>query len=659
MIVQLPYTQLHLGLYSQVSTIPHAHSIKILALIISLLFSCFLRGNNADSIEIRNILAHAQSIESTDRDSALILINTALEKSKELDDPSLMANTYRLMGTYMFNEGKSDSALVLYNTAIPFYYSAQDSMGLLKIYYDLGTYYSLTGDYQTAIKNSYKSLEYAHAIGHKEYEIYILESIGVSLGRYKDHEEEVNVFMQALEKAEAIRDTYSIAHLKFNISTAFVELGQDDLAMQYVKDSESLSLKHGFTHLYGLSLNSLVEHYYDNKEFEKAKLYLDKIDSLLINHQFNDLKMRSTLMKSNYSISKSEYRIAMQHGQKALELLSFFNETDYELRTYDALFRAYKGLEQFDQAILYLEKHNTLKDSIVFNDRHHELKSVQVQYETAQKDVEIKEQQIIIQNQKNRRQFMLGGVSFLGVFGMSIFLLQSQRLKKNRIISAKEAAIQSQQITQLEKEKKILSMSSMIEGQESERKRIAQDLHDGLGGLLATIKVKFGIIQKEIAALESMNLYQQTTTMIDDACTEVRKIAHNMMPDSLTKLGLVEAVRDIAEYTSDMDIKLITLGTHTLSDTQEIMLYRIIQEFINNSRKHANAKQIIIQFSSDNTSSIIYLEDDGDGFDATDASIVKGLGLKSIESRVNFISGTHELDSTIGVGTTLQIKIPI
>jgi len=198
----------------------------------------------------------------------------------------------------------------------------------------------------------------------------------------------------------------------------------------------------------------------------------------------------------------------------------------------------------------------------------------------------------------------------------------------------------------------------MIEGQESERKRIAQDLHDGLGGLLATIKVKFGIIQREIENLESMNVYQQTSNMIDDACTEVRKIAHNMMPDSLTKLGLVEAVRDIAEYATDIQIKIINLGTHPFTETQQIMLYRVIQEFLNNSRKHANPDQIIVQFSSNEKHNIIYLEDDGNGFDLNETILKKGLGLKSMESRVNFLGGRFDLDSTQGIGTTLEIITP-
>jgi len=620
------------------------------------LSSCSLYSS--DSLDIVKLFNRGYAIEYTDRDSALLLFNLALDESISLDNPSLIAKSYRLLGNFLLNEGKTDSSLFLLNKAKTLYHSARDSSGLLSIYYTLGTYYSITGDYQTAIKNSYKSLAYANALKNTELEIYILESIGVTLGRYKDHEEEVSIYLKALEKAEAINDTYSIANIKYNLSTALNTLGKVDLAKKYLEDAELQSLKHGFSHIYGLSVNALAEYYYNLKDFENSKRYIDKLDSILIDHEFNDLKMRGEFMKSTYYNSKSEYSKSLEHGKRALQLLSYFRETDYELRTYKSLSETYKGLGQYSQAFVFLEKHNVLKDSILFNNRHQELKAVQIQYETAQKDVEIKQQQIIIQNQKHRRQATLGGISLLSIFGVGMFLFQSQRLKNNKIIAETEAAIQSHQISQLEKENKILSMSSMIEGQESERKRIAQDLHDGLGGLLATIKVKFGIIQREIEDLESMNVYQQTSNMIDDACTEVRKIAHNMMPDSLTKLGLIEAIRDISDYTSDLNIDVINLGIHQFTKTQEIMIYRVIQEFINNSRKHGKASKVIVQFSADEHHSYIYLEDNGNGFNLEDVSQKRGLGLESMKSRVNFIGGIFELDSTLGVGTTVQIKLP-
>jgi len=120
----------------------------------------------------------------------------------------------------------------------------------------------------------------------------------------------------------------------------------------------------------------------------------------------------------------------------------------------------------------------------------------------------------------------------------------------------------------------------------------------------------------------------------------------------------VEAIRDIAEYTTDIHVKVIHLGLHPLTQTQEIMLYRVIQEFLNNTRKHANATELIIQFSTDDQHSLIYLEDNGNGFDKNNTVSKDGLGLKSMESRIKFIDGTFELDSTLGVGTTLEIKVP-
>jgi len=610
-----------------------------------------------DSISIERMIDYADRIEATDRDSALLLYNQALIKSKAIDNTKLKARSYMNLGYYMLNEGNLDSCLVLFNQAKPLYHSIPDTIGLLKIYYAFSRYYSLIGKYQESIKHNYMALAYANAIEAVEREIFILESIGVSLSRYRDYQEAIKIYKNALAKAEAIQDTYSIASIKYNIAEPYMKIDSHDIAKSLLVDAEKISEEKGFAHIYGLTLSSLAEHFYNHDNLESAFQKIEKLDELLDNYEFNDLKMRRELLKSAYYMTKSEFETSLHHGSQALELLSSFQLTNYELKIYKVISDAYKGLGSFDEAIHYLEKHIELKDSIVFTERHTELKNIQIQYETAQKDMELKDQQITIQNQIHTRQFMQGGISFFALLGVGIFILLNQRLKKNKIIALREADIQSQQIHQLKKEKQILAMSSMIQGQESERKRIAQDLHDGLGGLLASIKVKFEIIQKEIAVLESMNVYQQTSTMIDDACSEVRKIAHNMMPDSLTKLGLIEAVRDIAEYTTDINIKVINLGISSLSETQEIMLYRVIQEFVNNSRKHANASQIIIQFSLDKTHSTIYLEDNGIGFEMNDPTHQKGLGLKSMESRVKFIGGTFELNSVPDIGTSVQINI--
>ena len=203
----------------------------------------------------------------------------------------------------------------------------------------------------------------------------------------------------------------------------------------------------------------------------------------------------------------------------------------------------------------------------------------------------------------------------------------------------------------------------MITGQEEERKRIAKDLHDGLGGLLATVKLQFGALQKEMQKISELNVYKKTNNLIDDACVEVRKIAHNMMPDALMKLGLYDAVKDMAENINEnnkINIRVNNIGFEKrLDETKEVMLYRIIQELLNNILKHAEAKNIIIQFSQHENELTLTVEDDGKGFDVETAINKGGLGLKSIRSRVDYLKGKLEVDSEMGVGSTTTVRVGV
>ena len=240
------------------------------------------------------------------------------------------------------------------------------------------------------------------------------------------------------------------------------------------------------------------------------------------------------------------------------------------------------------------------------------------------------------------------------------FLFFRKRLKDQKTIASQKEAIQHQEIRELQQENKLLALNSMIEGQEAERLRIAKDLHDSLGGLLSTVKAHFGTIQKEIEQLEKLNITEKTNELIDEACIEVRRISHNMMPHALSISGLEGALEDMTESLNEEGYQT-TLEISGLSEkikpTKEVMIYRLLQEVISNIRKHAEAKSILIQVLGHQKELNIIIEDDGKGFNYEKALEKGGLGLKSINSRVQFLDGTIHWDSQIGQGTTITINI--
>ena len=208
-------------------------------------------------------------------------------------------------------------------------------------------------------------------------------------------------------------------------------------------------------------------------------------------------------------------------------------------------------------------------------------------------------------------------------------------------------------------------MSSLLEGQENERIRIAKDLHDGLGGLLTTVKAHFGKIQSEIEKVENIDIYNTANLMIDKAHDEVRRISHGLMPADLRAGGLPVAVRQLVHELKTVhematDFELVGFNGSRLDEKVELASYRIIQELINNLLKYAEAEKVFIQLSKFENEIQIIVEDDGVGFDyEAELKSGKGMGLKSIMSRVTQLNG--EMDAVTGKskGTSVTVNIPL
>lgn len=314
------------------------------------------------------------------------------------------------------------------------------------------------------------------------------------------------------------------------------------------------------------------------------------------------------------------------------------------------------------EALMYLSKYYETRDSINSEKAQSHIRELQVQYDTKEKELALVQEQKLSQQRRTQRNYVIAAsLALLLISGMGILFFWN-RARMQRRIAAQNDAINFQKIQQLEQDKKILAMSSMIEGQEAERKRIAQDLHDGLGGLLSSVKAQLNIIQHHVEKLESTNLYHKANTLIDTASGELRRIAYNMMPTSLSRLGLQAALEDLSaslqqEHGLRINLQIIGLNGR-LDETSEIMIYRMIQELCNNIVKHADATKVLIQVNHVDHEVFLVVEDNGKGFDPANPSVGNGIGMKSIESRVKFLNGTLDISSNAGSGTCVTINFP-
>ncbi len=201
---------------------------------------------------------------------------------------------------------------------------------------------------------------------------------------------------------------------------------------------------------------------------------------------------------------------------------------------------------------------------------------------------------------------------------------------------------------------------AVLEAEERERIRIARDLHDGVGQTLAAARMTLGnyVSQKKIESSEM----QTSLDLLEDGIKEIREISHNMMPSSLTKFGLSSALKQFTNKINalgKLEIELQIVGFKERSDEKiELVLYRIVQEIISNIIKHAEAKKVSIELVRHDDELILIIEDDGRGFD-TAKTENHGIGLKNIATRVEYLNGNVNFDSSIGKGTSVVIEIPL
>lgn len=207
---------------------------------------------------------------------------------------------------------------------------------------------------------------------------------------------------------------------------------------------------------------------------------------------------------------------------------------------------------------------------------------------------------------------------------------------------------------------KISNLTAMLEGQEQERGRMARDLHDGLGGLLSSTKINLSQITDKLD-LPMKDDMQKSIQQLDTAVEELRRVAHNLMPDLLYRFGLQEALQDYAARMSndclDIDVQFLHYKNQ-LTKEQQLLVYRIVQELVNNSIKHADPKQIIIQIVEEADSYCITVEDDGLGFDVQQIKGNQSAGLYNIQSRIDFLKGRFSIQSEINLGTSVEVLFP-
>lgn len=602
---------------------------------------------------------------SNNRDSAEYYTALCMDYALESKDEFQIIDAKLLFVTLEKDNWGLDSTVNYYKQLLSDQFVIKNITLHKTILNDLGVLYGDNGDQQAAIEYAIKALELSRVMGDSLEIGRSIANIGVGYFNMSLNELALEKFKEGAAIFKAVNHKSFESYCYTGIVGVFDNIGEIDSALHYAKHLKSLANDVSLDQYKVEAMISMGQILITKGQYQEA--YDEFLEAKSIFETIGD-DLSTAYCYCNLGAAKyylEDYNEALSYYEKAL---SFDIYQDNHLATQACakeLAYTYQKLGYDKKAFEYLNDYVLYQDTVLLKENKEVIASIEAKYNTAQKENELKSKEAEINQKTYQRNLLFGGLGLSVLLGSSFIWGLFSRNNRNKKIAIQAQDLNHQKIQTLEQEKKLLSMSSLLEGQETERIRIAKDLHDGLGGLLTTVKAHFGQIQSEIEKVENLDIYKRANEMIDKAHDEVRRISHGLMPADLRAGGLPVAVRQQVHelktvHEMDTDFELVGFNGTRLDEKVELASHRIIQELINNLLKYANSEKVFIQLSKFENEIQIIVEDDGVGFDyEAELKSGKGLGLKSILSRVTQLNGEMDVVTGSGKGTSVTINIPL
>lgn len=543
-------------------------------------------------------------------DTTLMEGDKALQLARKNTDSVSVAEIKRHIGMASYFKGKYDVAAKNFYESIAILEKANEKKKLAPVYNELAKLYRKTRDLDRALQNYNKADAIYRQLNDTAGISMILNESGVVFEYREDYTEAINRYTSSMKLAEAAGDSLSVSYSLSNIAGVYV------IQKKYDQAEKNL--------LRALHIRQILK------------------DSFAIALTYSDLGVAMN--------GKGDYNKAIEYLSLSNQMAEHLKYPELQSNNYSELSAVAQKQGDFQKAFQYFMKRSALRDSLYALEKTRQIEELNTKYETAQR-----EQQI--QNQQNK--IRLQNFLFIGIAGLVLLagLLIYSQYKRYRL--RKETQLQAEIMRQQE-----IAVKAVMEAEENERERIAKDLHDGVGQMMSAAKMNLSAFESEIqfSNAEHKESFEKIISLVDESCKEVRTVSHIMMPNALLKSSLGAAIREFVDKLNNKTLKVhvYTEGLDERLDSNvETVLYRVIQECVNNTIKHAGATTLDISLIKDKDGISGTIEDNGKGFDTTDKEKFEGIGLKNITTRIEYLKGTVDFDSAPGRGTVVALHVPL
>ena len=577
--------------------------------------------------KLRYIAANVEIMErEANYDEALKLTQEAVAIAEKANNPNLLGGAYNNVAEIYLDKGNIEKALHYYQKAVVVFENEKNKYKLGIVYANiLGVYVSIE-DREKAYKYALKAIANSRE-GHSDYgEAIGLQNLSAVLIKMKKYDSALLLSNQEYAIGVRVNDkTYQSGALAC-INEVLLSTNKLSMVEKNAYEIESLSKSLDNKEGLAVARYQMGIYYFKKKNYAKAKQYATESLSILSTNKILTILGEVHVLMGN---------IALASGN-----ISLF-ESESELA-------------------------DSIKDAGVSNKILKYNQQLEAEYSLNKKQTEINdlthEKEITALTLRQHYTTILVLIASILLLTLLGFLYYRNAKQKNKLLLAQDT-LKAQRIRELEQEQQLLATESVLQGQEQERQRLAKDLHDGLGGILSSTKYSFSNMKNNMIITEENALaFERSMGMLDKSISELRRVAHNMMPEALLKFGLDTALQDFcANIRQSGAVQLVyqsfEINDESIPQNKASIIYRLIQELVNNILKHAQASNALVQIiRKDNTISIT-VEDDGKGFDTALLQHSNGIGYNNLKSRVAYLNGTMDVETGIEKGTSVNIEI--
>lgn len=614
-----------------------------------------LQRMNDDTLKVKAYTDYAITFYDSDPEKALSIFREVVKIGQKADHPYSIGQAWIDIGSMQGQQARDQEAVESFKKAIPFFKKINRIDKVAACMLNIGACSERFGDIDGRIRSTMEAVTLLEKTEHKKLLAHGYTSLGITFFNQDDFTRAKPYFEKGLATARQVRDTSNQVQSLFGLSNCAMGVKNFPLALSHSFEALALAKASGKNSILLLAYTSLSEVAIKMKKGKEAIGYATEVLHYAEKTKTTHYHLLGLMnLAEGYAlIGDQEKRIA--YLKQAMPI-AIENGVVIQLDDiYRGLYEAYENKGDYKAALAAFRQHIFYKDSTINLKSNNVLAEVETRYQTAQKEKALSEKQLQItqkdlQLQKSRQYTFYSIIAALFALLLAVGLYFFYRNRKKT---------HQRNLKTMQQEKELQVLQAVLQGEEKERSRIAKDLHDGVAGMLAAVKMHFSSVSIQHQSIQGDEAFLQGIRLLDEASQEVRKTSHNLMPEVLLQHGLDVALRRYCQNISNSNVLQVQYDSwgemRRFQNNFELSVYRIVQELLNNIVKHSRASNALVQVSQQGTVLSITVEDNGIGFN-TQAANSDGMGLRNLQTRVEAMNGHIQVDAATGSGVSAYLE---